>query len=69
MDARTTKATTSLQNNCLTINRIITPASRQIALTTFHKFPELNEDCRRLIWQTSILDEKDVEVKVDFIWR
>jgi hypothetical protein len=68
MDARTTKATTSLQNGLLTIDQIITPASRQIALTTFHKFPELNEDCRRLIWQTSVLDEKVVEVKVDFIW-
>jgi hypothetical protein len=68
MDAATTKATTSLQNNSLTVDQVIAPASRQIALTTFHKFPELNEDCRRLIWQTSVLDEKVVEVKVDFIW-
>ena len=68
MDAATTKATTSLQNSRLTMDRVIKPASRQITLTTFHKFPELNEDCRRLIWQTSILDEKVVEVKVDFVW-
>jgi hypothetical protein len=68
MDAANTKATTSLQNNRLTMNHVIAPVSKQITLTTFHKFPELNEDCRRLIWQTSVLDEKVVEVKVDFIW-
>jgi hypothetical protein len=68
MDAATTKATTSLQNSRLTMDRVIKPASRQITLITFHKFPELNEDCRRLIWQTSVLDEKVVEVEVDFVW-
>ncbi|KAE9376635.1 hypothetical protein N431DRAFT_330400, partial [Stipitochalara longipes BDJ] len=37
--------------------------SFQMALKSFRKFPKLDEDCRLIVWQLAVLDEKVVEVK------